>query len=71
MPKKRQMAANQFAKRFAEIAADYLETVPVKQRDAKIAALKTRISKSRRGIRPTSGRSAETPSIPLVAHSRE
>ncbi len=71
MPKKRQISADQFAKKFARIAADYLETVPVKQRDARIAALKTRISKSRRGIRPTNGRSAETPSIPLVARSRE
>jgi len=69
MPKKRQMSADQFAKRFAKVAADYLETVPVEERDKRIAALKSRISKSGRGIHPTSSRDAETPVICLAARS--
>jgi len=52
MPRKRQISAEQFAKGFAQIAEDSLETVPVEERDARIAALKRRVSKSRRGIRP-------------------
>jgi len=71
MPKKRQMSAGQFAKKFAKMAADYLETVPVEERDARIAALKHRISKSCRGTHPTSSQDAETPVIHLAARSRE
>ena len=69
MPKKRQMSAGQFAKKFAKVAADYLETVPLEERDARIAVLKRSISKSGRGIHPKGSRSAETPVIHLAARS--
>ncbi len=46
MTKKRRMSADQFARKFAKLATDYLETVPVEERDVRIAALKSRISKS-------------------------
>lgn len=69
MTKKRRMSPDQFAKRFAKVAADYLETVPVEERDTRIAALKSRISRSGRGTHPTSSRDAETPTIRLSARS--
>jgi uncharacterized small protein (DUF1192 family) len=69
MPKKRQMSAEQFAKGFAKIAADYLETVPVEEREARIAALKSKISKSGRGIHSNDSRTARTPVTRLAARS--
>jgi len=70
MSNRRHVSADQFAKKFAKAAEDYLETVPVEERDARIAALQRRISKPSRGIRPTSPRNAETPAIHLAARSR-
>ena len=69
MPKKRQMSTEKFAEGFAEIAADYLETVPVDERDEKIAALKNNIAKSGHASRPKVSRNAETPAIRLAART--
>lgn len=69
MTKKHRISAEQFAKKFAKVAADYLETVPVEERDERIAVLKRSISKSGRGIHPKDSRTAETPGIRLAARS--
>jgi len=69
MTKKRQMSAEEFTRKFSKIATDYLETVPVEDRNTRITALKNRISKSGRGSRPTTARTSETPAIRLAARS--
>jgi hypothetical protein len=71
MPRKRRMSSEQFAKGFAKIAADYLDTVPIEERDARIAALKHSITNSGPGTRPKGSQNVETPATPLADRTCE
>ncbi len=67
---RKRMSASSFAKNFSEIAADNLESSVPGERDERISALKSRISKSGRDIHPTTSRGEETLVIHLSGRSR-
>lgn len=68
MPKKK-LSKRQFVKRFTELAAEYLASLPPEEQDAKLRAVE-RILTSSRDTRSTPSRSGDTRLSALAARGR-
>ena len=72
MPKKRRrMSAREFSSRFTKIVSRHLSTLPAEEQEKRIRAAERTVARLTRAERPTNRRAEETPTFPLLSHSRE